>query len=75
MSDNELQPLHESSKLIAAETEKRNALIVSARIAGWPWPTIAEAAGLSLSGVQKIARLANGGTLPVPRTQVKPKFN
>ncbi len=71
----ELQELHIASKLIAAETEKRNALIVQARIDGWPWTTIAEIAGLSLSGVQKIARLANNGKPPVPKTRSKPKFD
>lgn len=74
MSD-ELQQLHIASKTVARETEIRNELITKARIEGWPWPTIAEATGLSLSGVQKIARLANNGELPVPKTKRKPKFD
>lgn len=75
MSDSELQQLHIASKTVARETEVRNALILQARIDGWPWATIAEATGLTINGVEKIARRVNGGIKPIPKTQVKPKFD
>lgn len=75
MSDSKLQQLHIASKTVARETEIRNELILQARLDGWPWATIAEATGLTINGVEKIARRMNGGIKPIPKTQVKPTFN
>lgn len=64
-----LSELKQSSELAAANTKRRNALIVEARQDGYPWAAIKEAAGLSLMGVQAVAKRENGGVLPKPRQQ------
>lgn len=46
--------------------DARAMLIVRSRKAGARWKQIADAANLSVAGVQKIARATNGGELPKP---------
>lgn len=72
--EHELKELHDCSTTIANMTLQRNNLIVKARIDGWPWQTIADMTGLSLSGVHKIARSLNEGSLPSPARRRKPSF-
>lgn len=75
MSEIDLLELHAIAKTIAASIEDRNRLILQARIDGWPWSTIAEATGLTVNGVEKIATKANGGKRPIPKRMQKPSFN
>lgn len=74
MTDTTLQQLHNASKTVARETEIRNQLILEARLNGWPWAIIAEATGLTINGVEKIARRVNGGNKPIPKNRIKPTF-
>jgi len=62
-----LAELTSSAAQIVESTEARDRLIVEARLDGWPWASIAEAAKMTPAGVQKAATRANGGVLPVPR--------
>lgn len=44
----------------------RDTLLVQARIEGNPWSAICEASGLTETTVIKLAKKANGGTVPQP---------
>lgn len=64
-----LADLKAAADTARANEALRNERIVAARVDGWPWAKIAEAAGLTPMGVQNIARRLNGGQLPKPRQQ------
>lgn len=67
-----LEELREAGNTAAHATQKRNELILQARLDGWPWATIADMTGLTVNGVEKIAERMNNGIRPVPRTRQKP---
>lgn len=67
MERSPLDELREAADAAREATETRNRLVVELREDGYSWPRIAEATGLSESGVERIARAVNGGSLPIPR--------
>jgi DNA-directed RNA polymerase specialized sigma24 family protein len=67
MERSPLDELREVADALREATDTRNKLIVELRVDGYEWTRIADATGLSLAGVYKIARMKNGGSLPIPR--------
>lgn len=45
------------------------AMLVALREQGYTWPQIAAAAGMTRQGTERIAKRANGGKVPTPRTR------
>jgi hypothetical protein len=56
--------LRQAADMIKIAIAERNRLVTVARFAGYKWSEVAQLTGLTIVGVQKIARIANGGTLP-----------
>jgi hypothetical protein len=63
----DLTLLKDAAQSIEGGKTQRNALIVEARLDGWPWARIAEAVNLTRQRTETIARITNGGELPKPR--------
>lgn len=63
----DLSDLEQNAKVRKAARKELPKLIVAARVDGWSWPAIAEAADLSLQATRNIAREGNNGVLPKPR--------
>ena len=66
-----LDELQEAGNALVRATAARNELIVAARLDGYPWASIADVTGLTVSGVEKVAMRLNGGRRPVPRQRVQ----
>jgi len=64
-----LSELTQAAQLAVANTQRRDALILEARLDDYQWGAIAAAAGLSIVAVQNTAKRLNGGVMPKPRKE------
>lgn len=62
-----LSELTQASRLAVANAKRRDALILEARLAGYPWTEIQTAAEMSLAAVRETAKRLNGGVMPKPK--------
>lgn len=76
VSMDDLTELEKISKRIAKREQEneadrlvRDRLIAEARVDGYQWPRLADAARLGRQGVEAAGRRGNGGQLPKPRQQ------